>query len=92
MQKFTIELHVASRTATIVDNTTKKTYVAKMEPYHRGETKFIQVNYKKSGLTTEGKGIVQVPKNAAGKFMLKFESNLDGRKAVNTTLALEEFE
>lgn len=92
MQKFTIELHVANRTATITDNTSKKTYVAIMEPYHRDGRKFIQVNYKKSGVTAAGKGIVQVPRTPAGKFLLKFRSNLDGRKAVSTELSLEEFE
>lgn len=90
--KFTIELNPKTRTAVIIDNESKKQYQAKLEPYHRDEKLCLQVNYKKSGLKVEGKGIIQVPRNANGKFKLKFESNLDSRRAVTNDLALEDFE
>jgi hypothetical protein len=91
----TIESNGTNLVAVITDTTTGTKVFGKLQPYTRtknGETtQYMQIAFDAEKLGCENRGVVQVPKNNAGKFMRAFETNLDNKKASSTKLNFDMF-
>ena len=91
----TIESNGKNLVAVITDTTSGTKVFGKLQPYTRtknGEvTTYMQIAFDADKLGCENKGVVQVPKNAEGKFMREFETNLDNRRANSSSLSFDMF-
>lgn len=93
--QITIESNGTNLVAVITDTTSGKQVRGRLQPYTRTKdgtvTQYMQIAFDAKQLGCENRGVVQVPKNSAGKFMREFESNLDNKKSSTSSLSFDMF-
>lgn len=93
--KYQVTINKETMKATITDLGTNISVVAKLQPYTRTKDnkviQHLQLKFDSKELGCENNGIVQVPKNADGKFMTTFETNLTSKNESSIKLSFDMF-
>lgn len=94
--KYQVSIDKETMLATITNQETNVSVSAKLQPYTRtknGETiQHLQLKFDPTLLDCENNGVVQVPKNSAGRFLTEFETNLTSKTESSTKLSFDMFE
>ena len=92
---YTVTINKDTMLATITNNETNVSVPAKLQPYTRTKDgkiiQHLQLKFDSKLLGCENNGIVQVPKNANGKFMTTFETNLTSKTESSVKLSFDMF-